>query len=180
MHTEGCVDADVPVWQDDSWYWNKTATDWGYTWASEKDKPLHPEYKPVFRYARDIIGGLNSWFVGWVDWNIVLDDKGGPNHVSNWAVAPVLAKAETDEVYYTPIYYVLSHFSKYIRPGARRIAVESGIENLMVTACLNPDNSIALEIFNPDDKPVEYLLQLGGKTVQFGIHGSAIQTVLFQ
>lgn len=180
IHTEGCVDSDVPVWQDDKWYWSEKATDWGFVWATEKDKPMHPIYKPVFRYAKDIIGGLNSWFVGWIDWNIVLDDKGGPNHVRNWAVAPVIVKPGTNEVYYTPLYYIMSHFSKYIRPGAYRIGVQSGIQDLMITACLNPDKSIAVEIFNPTEKPIQYKIQLENRAMQFNIPGNALQTVVIQ
>ena len=178
IHTEGCIDNDVPVWQDDKWYWSKLATDWGYEWASEKDKPLHPMYKPVFRYARDIIGGLNSWFAGWIDWNIVLDDKGGPNHARNWAIAPVIVKPETDEVYYTPLYYTLCHFSKYIRPGAYRIGVNSGVKELMVTACLNPDKSIAVEIFNPTEKSFPYQIKLGNKMLKHNIGENSLQTVI--
>ena len=179
LHTEGCVDAEVPVWRDDKWYWSEEATDWGYTWAPEKDKPLHPKYKPVFRYARDIIGGLNSWFVGWVDWNIVLDDKGGPNHANNWAVAPVLVKPETDEIYYTPLYYVMNHFSKFIRPGALRINAKTENSDLMVTACLNPDNSIVVEVFNPTEYKISYSVKVEDKAVKLDIPGNALQTVIF-
>lgn len=178
LHTEACIDNDVPVWENDKWYWSKLATDWGYEWASEKDKPMHPMYKPVFRYARDIIGNLNSWVTGWIDWNIVLNDKGGPNHANNWAVAPVIVKPETNEVYYTPLYYVMCHFSKYIRPGAYRIGVKTDIKNLMITACLNPDKSIAVEIFNTSDNPIQYEINLGNKNMQFKIPGNALQTVL--
>ncbi len=124
MHTEGCIDNvgnDEPagVWLKDEWYWNKEATDWGFFWAVEADRDKHPPYVPVYRYARDIIGGLNSWLTGWIDWNMVLDFQGGPNHKKNWCVAPVLADPETDTVYYTPLYYVMAHFSKFIRPGAQ-------------------------------------------------------------
>ena len=79
IETEGCIDAEVPAWKDDAWYWKKEATDWGWDWAPEKDKPLHPKYVPVYRYARDIIGCLNNWVDGWIDWNMVLDRQGGPN-----------------------------------------------------------------------------------------------------
>jgi glucosylceramidase len=180
LHTEGCIDNDLPVWQNDNWYWDKLATDWGYDWAPEKDKPLHPMYAPVSRYVNDIIGGINSWFVGWIDWNIVLDDKGGPNHAKNWAAAPVLVKPETGEVYYTPLFYVMNHFSKYIRPGAYRIGVKTINKDLMVTACLNPDKTIALEIFNPTQQTVQFKIKLFKKTVQTSIPGNALQTVLIQ
>ena len=178
LHTEGCVDAEVPVWRDDKWYWSEEATDWGYTWAPEKDKPLHPKYKPAFRYARDIIGGLNSWFVGWVDWNIVLDDKGGPNHANNWAVAPVLVKPERDEIYYTPLYYIMNHFSKFIRPGAFRIGAKTENSDLMVTACLNPDKTIAVEVFNPTEYNISYCIQVNNKSIKADIPGNALQTVV--
>ena len=180
MHTEACVDNDVPVWNNDEWYWSKLATDWGYEWAAEKDKPLHPMYVPVSRYANDIIGGINSWLTGWIDWNIVLDDKGGPNHAKNWAVAPVLIKPETGEVYYTPLFYVLNHFSKYIRPGAHRIGVECSTKDLMVTACLNKDNKIAVEVYNSTEKAINYSVQLGGKNIKAAIPGNAIQTIIIQ
>ena len=134
IETEGCVDSEVPKWKDDKWYWSKEATDWGWDWASEQDKHLHPKYAPVNRYARDIIGCLNNWVDGWVDWNMVLDKQGGPNWFENWCVAPVLVDVETDEVYYTPIFYVMSHFSKFIRPGAERIGLEVSDKELQATA----------------------------------------------
>ncbi|MFA4047433.1 glycoside hydrolase family 30 protein [Xylanibacter caecicola] len=103
IETEGCCDAEVPHWKDDAWYWACEGTDWGWDWAPEEQKHLHPKYVPVFRYARDIIGCLNSWVDGWIDWNMVLDRQGGPCWVQNWCLAPVLADPDTDEVYFTPM-----------------------------------------------------------------------------
>ena len=180
LHTEACIDSEVPHWQDDAWYWSKDAKDWGYTWASAEDKPLHPVYVPVYRYARSIIGGLNSWVTGWVDWNIVLNTQGGPNHVKNWAIAPVIAKPETDEIYFTPLYYVMTQFSKFFRPGGFRIGVTSDIKDLMVTSCKNPDGTIAVAILNQKDDPVEYTLCVGDKYISSKIDGNALQTVVIE
>ena len=47
------------------------------------------------RYSRNMIGDLRNWVCGWIDWNMVLDTRGGPNHVGNWCDAPVLVDAET-------------------------------------------------------------------------------------
>ena len=76
IQSEACADSEVPKWKDDQWYWSKEATDWGWDWAKEEDKHLHPKYAPANRYARDIIGCLNNWVDGWIDWNMVLDTQG--------------------------------------------------------------------------------------------------------
>ena len=178
IQSEACVDAQVPVWQDDEWYFKKEATDWGFTWAPEKDKHLHPKYAPVNRYARDIIGCLNNWVDGWVDWNMVLDTKGGPNWFKNWCIAPVIVDPEKDEVYFTPLYYTMAHFSKYIRPGAERIGFEKTDKNLMVTAAKNPDGSIAVVVFNQDSESKNFNLSLGDTGINLKISGQAIQTII--
>ncbi|WP_394337964.1 glycoside hydrolase family 30 protein [Flavivirga eckloniae] len=178
IETEGCVDSEIPKWQDDAWYWSKEATDWGWDWASEAEKYLHPKYAPVNRYARDIIGCLNNWVDGWVDWNMVLDRQGGPNWFKNWCVAPVIVDPDADEVYFTPIYYIMAHFSKYIRPEAKIIGHENSDDTLMVTAAINPDDTTTVVIFNETEVPKNINLSVNGKTVDFAIDAKAIQTVV--
>jgi len=178
IETEGCIDAEVPVWQDDDWYWRKEATDWGYTWAPEEDKHLHPKYRPTYRYARDIIGCMNNWVDGWVDWNMVLDKKGGPNWFENWCIAPVIVDPEADEVYFTPLFYVMSHFSKYVRPGAKRIAHNSNDNELQTTAVINPDNSIAVIAFNPTEKEKIFDIKLEDFSKPIKISPQALQTII--
>jgi glucosylceramidase len=178
IETEGCVDSEIPKWQDDKWYWSKEATDWGWDWASPEDKHLHPKYAPVNRYARDIIGCLNNWVDGWIDWNMVLDKQGGPNWFENWCVAPVIVDPENDEVYFTPIYYTLAHFSKYIRPGAKVIEVKNPDETLMITAAKNPDGTIAVVVFNEGETPKNLNLTLNGISAFIQISGQAIQTII--
>ena len=177
LHTEACVDSEVPHWQDDKWYWSKEATDWGYDWASEENKHNHPKYVPVYRYARDIIGCLNNSVEGWIDWNMVLDTKGGPNLAENWCVAPVIVDVEKDEVYYTPLYYTLSHFSKFIRPGATIIDTQSDDHDLMVTAAQNLDGSIILVVLNTTQEEKKFQVKLMGKVSYVSIKKEAIQTI---
>ena len=178
IQSEACVDSEIPKWKDDQWYWSKEGTDWGWDWAPEKDKYLHPKYAPVNRYARDIIGCLNNWVDGWIDWNMVLDTQGGPNWFKNWCVAPVIVDPEKDEVYFTPIYYTLAHFSKYIRPGAVRIGFENEDDQLMVTAAQNPDGTIATIIFNQGTSAKHLKLNLEGKSASISIDAQAIQTIM--
>ena len=178
IETEGCVDSEVPAWKDDAWYWSKEATDWGWDWAAEDEKYLHPKYAPVNRYARDIIGCLNNWVDGWVDWNMVLNRQGGPNWFENWCAAPVIVDEDADEVYFTPLYYVMAHFSKYIRPGAKVIDVDHTDVDLQVTAAQNPDGSIAVVIFNEGEQTKSFSLILQGTSKEITIQGKALQTIL--
>ena len=179
IQTEACVDSEVPKWKDDTWYWSKVATDWGYDWAPEDKKNLHPTYVPVYRYARDLIGCLNNWVDGWVDWNMVLDRQGGPNWFKNWCVAPVIVDPELDEVYFTPLYYTMAHFSKFIRPGARVLKVDkSSTTNLMVTVAENPNGEIAVVVFNPEEIKSSFLLSLKDASVAIEIDAKAIQTIV--
>ncbi len=178
IETEGCIDSQVPVWQDDAWYWKKEATDWGYDWREPEKKYLHPKYAPVNRYARDIIGCLNNWVDGWIDWNMVLDRQGGPNWFENWCVAPVIVDPEKDEVYFTPLYYTMAHFSKYIRPEAKVISHDNSDETLMVTAVKNPDESIVLVLFNEGDTPKSFNINLNEQSIAVSINEKAIQTIV--
>lgn len=178
INTEGCIDAEVPRWQDDQWYWKKEATDWGWDWAPEDLKYLHPKYEPVFRYARDIIGCLNNGVDGWIDWNMVLDKQGGPNWAKNWCTAPVIVDPEKDEVYFTPLYYTLAQFSRFIRPGAIRIGQDCNDNDLMVTAAKNPDGTTAVLIFNPLEEKKGIKLRVNQDEYAFTISEKAIQTVV--
>jgi glucosylceramidase len=180
IQSEACVDSEIPKWQDDAWYWKKEATDWGWDWAPEKDKHLHPKYAPVNRYARDIIGCLNNYVDGWIDWNMVLDTQGGPNWFKNWCVAPVLVDPAKDEVYFTPIYYTLAHFSRFIRPNAVRIGINNPDKDLLVTAAKNVDGTIAVVVFNEGKVKKNMKLIIDNKSVAISIVKQAIQTIIIQ
>ncbi len=178
IQSEACIDSEIPKWKEDAWYWQKNATDWGWDWAPEKDKPMHPKYAPVNRYARDIIGCLNNYVNGWIDWNMVLNKQGGPNWFKNWCIAPVIVDEENDEVYFTPLYYVMTHFSKFIRPEAKVFKVENTDKELMVTAAENKDGTIAVVIFNEKEAQKKIKLSLFQKSVNIDIKGKTIQTIV--
>jgi glucosylceramidase len=119
-------------WFDnDAFWWNDNATDWAYTatWQGVVMED-HPIYTPVHRYARNIIVSLNNWMTGWIDWNIVLDRDGGPNHVGNFCGAPIMIDVATQNVYYTPVYYVLAQFSRTIRPGDKAVQTDKYLDGL--------------------------------------------------
>ncbi|MHC5108965.1 MAG: glycoside hydrolase family 30 protein [Planctomycetota bacterium] len=199
VHTEGCIDdlgkaapdgIQDPVrfkesgwFQNDAFWWNAKATDWAYSapWASPSVED-HPIYTPVHRYARNIIVSLDHWVSGWVDWNLVLDRHGGPNHVGNFCGAPIMIDTETGEVYYTPIYFVLAQFSRTIRPGDRALQTElmlDGLDSDALHACATTNEAgiISVQLLNTTKLPIACNLQIGGSYADITVPANAIQTV---
>ncbi|MBC3540768.1 glycoside hydrolase family 30 beta sandwich domain-containing protein [Rufibacter sediminis] len=115
------------------------------------------------RYGYSMVNDFNAGTVAWTDWNMVLDEKGGPNHVGNFCFAPIHADTRTGKVHYTNSYYYLGHFSKFVKPGAKRIISSSNRDALQTTAFLNPDGKVAVIVLNTTDKPLDYKLWINGK-----------------
>jgi len=115
------------------------------------------------RYGQSLINDFNNNTVGWTDWNILLDEKGGPNHVGNFCFAPVIADTRTGELIYTNIYYYLGHFSKFVRPGDKRVTCSSNRESLLTTAFINKEGKLAVMVMNTSDKELKYSLCIMGK-----------------
>jgi len=186
IHSEGCIDAmgddeKVGVWLEDDWYWRAEATDWGYRWAPEEEKKDHPKYRPFYRYARDLIGGLNHHFTGWVDWNMILNTRGGPNHARNFCLAPIMVDSGRDSVYMTPLYYAVAHVSRFIRPGAKRIHLSGHDESsFMATAFKNTNGSVVVVVFNLGGKALIYSIELAGEVCRYAIPGQALQTIVLK
>jgi len=128
------------------------------------------------RYARNIIGDFRNWVCGFIDWNIVLDQRGGPNHVGNFCDAPVIVDTVTKQVSYGSSFYYIGHFSKFVQPGAHRIASAGGPAGLQSVAFANPDGSLVAVVLNESDAPVAFALGAGGPTLACTIPAHAIQT----
>lgn len=118
------------------------------------------------RYAREMIRDFNNGTAAWTDWNVMLDERGGPNHVGNYCMAALHIDAKTHELHYTNIYEYMGHFSKFVRPGARRVAAVPSRDSLQTAAFLNADGSLAVIVMNQGDKPVDYSLAVGGKAAK--------------
>ncbi|MCP4711436.1 MAG: hypothetical protein GY869_22680, partial [Planctomycetes bacterium] len=134
------------------------------TWAGV-DTAAHPAYTPVHRYARNIIVSIDHWVKGWVDWNIVLDQNGGPNHVGNFCGAPIMIDTNTRQVYYTPIFHLLAQLSKTIRPGDKAVQTTKTLDGLdqdalHTCATINGDNVLSVQVLNTTKQPIKYMLQI--------------------
>lgn len=114
-------------------------------------------------YGENMIHDFNNGVVAWTDWNILLDETGGPNHVRNFCFAPVHARVKEGTLHYMNSYYYIGHFSKFIRPGAQRIISSSSRAQLLTTAFINTDGTIALVVMNPTDEEISYRLYIGNQ-----------------
>jgi glucosylceramidase len=130
------------------------------------------------RYGLSMINDFNCGTVGWTDWNILLDETGGPNHVMNLCFAPIHADTQKDSLIYTPSYYYIGHFSKFIRPGAQRLSTSSSRTYLPATSFINTDGKLVAVIMNPTDNKIHFKLYVGGHFIKLSIPPRAMQTVL--
>lgn len=198
IHTEGTIDdlgkpapggiGDPEKFTESNWFlndrfwWQPNATDWAYTaeWAPNAED--HPAYTPVHRYARDIIVGFNHWLEGWIDWNIVLDHRGGPNHVGNFCGAPIMIDTRDQTVYYTPVFYVLSQLSRTIRPGDTAVRTQTlapalDPDALHASASINSDGMLSIQMLNTTSAALELELVIGAQSAPVRIDANALQTV---
>jgi len=132
------------------------------------------------RYGTALINDLNNGAEGWTDWNILLDERGGPNHVGNFCFAPVHADTRTGELTFTPSFWYLGHFSKFIRPGAHRVEAATSRSTLAATSFTNPDGSLATVVMNATDQPVTYRFFVGRNEASVAIPAHAIQTLVLR
>jgi glucosylceramidase len=131
------------------------------------------------RYGRSMINDFNAGTVGWTDWNILLDQNGGPNHVGNFCFAPIHGDTDTGELIYTPTYYYIGHFSKFVRPGAHRVSTTSSRSHLLTTSFINQDNTIATIVMNQSDIEIQYNFIIGSSEAELTIPPRAIQTLIY-
>jgi len=129
-------------------------------------------------YGTSMMNDFNNGAEGWTDWNVLLDQNGGPNHVQNYCFAPIHGNTETGALTYMSSYYYLGHFSKFIRPGARRIISSSTADDLLTTAFRNTDGRIAVVVMNPSDTEQPFYLWLEGKAAQTTSPAHSIMTLV--
>ncbi|XP_050096209.1 lysosomal acid glucosylceramidase [Anopheles aquasalis] len=157
------------------WYWDgvapaglldQTARTYPGKWifnteASLGDKPLQ-QHRPILgsweraeSYILYILQDLQHSVNGWIDWNLVLDERGGPNYAKNYVESAVIANTTSkEEAYKQPIYYGLGHFSRFVQPGAIRLAAHSTNGNVQVVAFERTDNRTTVVFYNKANTPV--------------------------
>ena len=147
----------------------------GVSWRKHANPWLQGE-----KYGHDIIGNLNNGMTGWIDWNVLLDERGGPNHVGNFCNAPVTGDTVRDTVELNASYWYIGHFSKFIRPGARRVAHSCHTARLEATAFQNTDGTFAVVVMNPSDDARKFTLRHRGQTAPCALPAHGIATFVYK
>ncbi|MDA3929863.1 MAG: glycoside hydrolase family 30 protein [Prolixibacteraceae bacterium] len=144
------------------------------------DEEKYQYWPNAERYGNSMINDFNCGTVGWTDWNILLDQTGGPNHVGNLCFAPIHADTRNDRVIYTPSYYYIGHFSKFIRPGAKRVSTVSSVSFLQSTSFVNESGETVSVVMNSTNKDVTFNLYVGAnRAVEITIPARAIQSIIY-
>lgn len=148
-----------------------------FTEGCQENGPHFGEYAVGERYGRNILNDLRNYNEGYIDWNLFLDDVGGPNHVNNLCSAPIHIKVFHEEVYHNISYYYIGHFSKYIKPNAIQIS-SSGDQDLYYIAFKNPDGSYVIVVQN--EKEEDYKIDIDGLDEKISILSKAhsISTII--
>jgi glucosylceramidase len=142
---------DLPIWMAEVCYVTGTLF-----------PPGGPAKSPVYEFSDGefwgnmIMNDMKNWISGWIYWNMILDQNGGPWLVSvqhgdpdpNQQHPVVIIDRDTKKITYTGLYYYLAHFSKFVKPGAYRINTTGGSQQLNFAGFLNEDGSIVLNIIN--------------------------------
>lgn len=146
------------------------------------------------RYGKEICEDFNNFTAGFCDWNLLLSDQGGPFHnrsdkttacagvvfedKSSGCYAPVLYDTVRKELIYTPIYYYIGHFSKYVQRGAIRTATTKYDEKLFSIAFKNPDGSFVLVVINSADQTMPVVIRHNDVCTETELEAHAVMTIL--
>lgn len=132
------------------------------------------------RYAHDMIGNFNNYCSVFCDWNLLLDENGGPNHAGNFCDAPIMADTEKDKVYIHDSYYYIGHFSKYIKKGAIRIGSSKWSDSIETVSFENPDKSIVTIVLNRTETEYEFAFNISGRIIEAKSEARSVATYVFE
>ncbi len=137
------------------------------------------EVEKAEMYAHDILGNLNAGISASLDWNLLLDVKGGPNHVGNFCAAPIMCDTENNSYEKRLSYYYIGHFSRYIEPGAVRIGTTRYSDTVEAAAFLNPDGERVLVLLNKTEKEAPVTVREAGCGIETVLSPHSIHTICY-
>ncbi len=129
-------------------------------------------------YGHQMIGNLKGGCSAILDWNLIVDYLGGPNHVGNYCDAPIKALESGKEYEKKLSYYYIGHLTRYIKEGASLIWSSCYTDKLDSAAFLNPDGERVVVVMNKTGEEMPVSLREGDQEVGLTIAPHSIQTVI--
>ena len=131
------------------------------------------------QYAHAVIGSLNAGAAGFIDWNLLLNEKGGPNHARNFCEAPLMYDRDKRELVANRSFFYMAHFSRFAPVGSRRFLTSRYTDDLETVGFLRPDGSRALVVLNRHARPRKFLVSEGVFTAECKAAGHSITTLVW-
>lgn len=135
----------------------------------------------AFRLSKNMIIDLNNWAQGYTYWNMLLNENGGPRHAGGEfrELNVVTFNTKTRELIYSPTYYMFGHFSRFIKPGAKRIACTSSSDDFIATAFINPNGKVAVVVLNLSNADRDFQIWTDGKAARYKSPAKALITLVY-
>jgi len=162
---------DLPLWMTETCY----------------VKPPVYEFSDGDFWGHQIASDLEAGASAWIYWNMILNEKGGPWLVSRVHGDPdpniqhpaVIINSATKEVTYTGLYYYLAHFSKFVRPGAVRIACSGTRDGVRCIAFIGPNGDVVTQLLNSRKSDAQVTLSCRGREGALSLPAISISTVIW-
>ncbi|MDZ7315027.1 MAG: hypothetical protein ONB24_02775 [candidate division KSB1 bacterium] len=138
-------------------------------------------WNDAFRLAKNMIIDLNNWAQGYVYWNMLLNENGGPRHAGGEFRGEnvVTFNTRTRKLIYSPTYYMFGHFSRFVKPGAKRIACTSSSDDFIATAFINPDGRVTVIVLNLSNADRDFQVWVEGKAARWHSPAKALTNLVF-
>lgn len=137
------------------------------------------EVEKAEMYAHDMLGNLKAGIEAFIDWNLLLDENGGPNHVGNFCAAPIMCNG-IGGIEKRLSYYYIGHFSRHIKRGANQIMTSSYTDKIETVAFVNPDGERVLVVLNKSEHDVPVTIREFGYGIEVKIEKHSICTYLWK
>lgn len=139
-------------------------------------------------WGQQIFDDIEASASAWVYWNMVLDENGGPWSVSvvhsnpdpNSQQPVVIVDRKQKKIIYTGVYYYLTHFSKYVRPGSVRIDTTGKTPGVRVVSFVTPDQGIVTEMMNSNKTDTQIFIKFHDKTLPVKLPATSITTAMWK
>lgn len=162
---------DLPLWQTEVCY----------------VRPPQLDFDDGAYWGNQIVSDLEAHASAWIYWNMILDQNGGP-----WLVSPIHGNPDpniqhalvhidraTKKVTYTGAYYYLAHFSKFVRPGAVRVATVGTAEGVRCVAFRTPQGGLVAQLLNSRKEPAEVRIEARGRWLSVTLPAVSITSALW-